>query len=606
MNPSRTALALLLPALLGTALFLNTLSNEFVLDDIPAVVENRAARCPIDLSQIVTTNYWGDRPDYEHLTIYRPLTTLSYALGDCIHGPRPAGHHATNATLHGIMTALVTALALMLFRRTLQNGRSALAAALGSGLLFAVHPIHTEAVAGIVNRAELLAAIFVCAFMLAGLKYRGAGMRAKPRWAVAATGLFTLALLSKENAVTALPMLPLINLATAIAETRRASLRALLGRRGLLASWPLILSCGAVLIGYLALRTAFLPATLSGAVPPFDNPIVETTGLIRLLSPFVVYLQALTLLFAPYGLSVDYTAFALPTATGALDPRALAGLGLFLLTIATGLVAARRRPDVALAIALFLAAYSVVSHLAFPATVIFAERLLYLPSVGFCLLAGSALSEALARAPRGVPRALVVFLGLATLLGGALITLARNAEWRDEATLFAHSLARTPGSSRLWSNFGLQLARQQHLEAARNAFERAVEIDERNFAAWSNLAATELQLGEYGAAKNAVRAALTRKPDHAGALLTLCRLRLADERRPEALYPCRAAVERAPTHLPARFSLVLALLNAGLRQEALGELSAIERDFPHSREAAWFTKKIRQKLSDPDYGGLGL
>ena len=574
----------LLAGLLGAGVFLNTLPNDFVLDDHMAVRQNAAAHPPIDLEKlekIFGTNFWGSPPDYEHLTIYRPLATLTFALGEALHGPAPWGHHLVNALLHGLLSGLVVLLGLALLRCPL--------AALAAGLLFAVHPIHAEAVAGVVSRAEILAAVFVVATLLLAERAHRCSSRARRRRAWLAAGLcFSLGLLSKENAATALLMLPLLDAARFL-RARRDGVTP--GRP--VVAWPLLVACGVVLGGYLALRAAVLPAVLGGDVPLLDNPIVEATGPGRWLTPFTVYATGWRLLVWPFGLSVDYTAHAIPLATAWSEPAALLGLALFLATLGLALRWLRRHPVRSLAIGLYLAAWSVVSHLAFPGTVIFAERLLYLPSVGLSLLAGLGFAWAAHPArPRPLPLAATA-LGAAALLVLAGATIVRNAEWRDELTLYERSAERTPASSRLQNNLGRRYMLARDLRRAVPCFQEAARIAPENFSAWSNLGDAAIAAGRLGPARAALLEALRLAPGHVPALNNLCYLERVGGRPAAGLDACRLAARRAPGRKVVRLNLVRSLWAAGLRSDARAELERVRPLFPGDPELAALVREVQ-------------
>src|SRR5215510_8750608 len=127
--------------LIAIASYANTMHADFTLDDVPIVKENELIRS--------TANYWGEKANFNDKSLYRPLTIASYAFNYAIHGLSPTGYHVVNIVLHACVCLLLYGLVLTLFGEPLL--------ALISGILFAVHPIHTEVVAGIVGRAEIMA-----------------------------------------------------------------------------------------------------------------------------------------------------------------------------------------------------------------------------------------------------------------------------------------------------------------------------------------------------------------------------------------------------------------------------------------------------------------
>ena len=138
----------------GVAVYANSLEGDLVFDDVMAITQNQdVVGASTSLGAIFAHDYWGTNMSSptSHKS-YRPLTVLSFRFNFLHGGLQPRGYHAVNVLLHGAVSALVFVLAaseLVALRPS---------AALAAGLLFAVHPVHTEAVAGIVGRAELLAA----------------------------------------------------------------------------------------------------------------------------------------------------------------------------------------------------------------------------------------------------------------------------------------------------------------------------------------------------------------------------------------------------------------------------------------------------------------
>ena len=167
-----------LVALTAALVYLNALGNGFALDDVNIVRDNPHIRSVAGLPGLFARPYW---PDAEGVAsgLYRPITLATFALDRAVWGGGAAGFHAVNVALH----ALVSALAWFVGRRVGIHYGTALLAA----LLFAVHPIHVEAVANIVGRSELLAAAGVLA---AWLSHRRAAEappgRSRTGWTLAA------------------------------------------------------------------------------------------------------------------------------------------------------------------------------------------------------------------------------------------------------------------------------------------------------------------------------------------------------------------------------------------------------------------------------------
>jgi hypothetical protein len=158
--------------------YLNNLGNGFVYDDRFIIQESQVVQ-ELDWASMVGSSYWGE---LVQAGLYRPLTLLSFGLNRAFGGPEPFGFHLVNNFLHATASVVVFYFAIALGAGRLTS--------LAAGVLFAVHPIHTEAVNGIVGRAEIFALLFLVSALLLFVRGRG----------TAVAILLLLALLSKESA----------------------------------------------------------------------------------------------------------------------------------------------------------------------------------------------------------------------------------------------------------------------------------------------------------------------------------------------------------------------------------------------------------------------
>ena len=144
-----------LVALVAFAVFTNTLSHQFVYDDNSVIVENPRVHQLTNWREIVTSPWWPRG-------LYRPVTSLTLAANWTLDPGEPSGFHLVNVLLHAIAAALVAVLGARLM---------GMPGGLAAGLLFAVHPVHVEAVANVVGRAEVLATVFALVAALAYLRF---------------------------------------------------------------------------------------------------------------------------------------------------------------------------------------------------------------------------------------------------------------------------------------------------------------------------------------------------------------------------------------------------------------------------------------------------
>jgi tetratricopeptide (TPR) repeat protein len=479
----RVALACACAVELAAALvYLNAFGSEFVLDDIRLIRDNLRIRELGNLAGFFWSPYWDIEGAH---ALYRPLVLATYAVNYAIGGLSTYGYTAVNITLH-------VAVSLLLFLLIRTIGGSLFVATVG-GLLFAVHPVHTEAVTGISGRPELLAALFFLTAMHAHWRAPDAGAGIN-RYRIATLACFAGALLAKESAMTLLLVLPAMDalLGARASEAPVARLRS----RAVADYLPLAV----VAVAYLAARRAVLGSVLiaGDAIAPLDNPLVPVTTTAvgerlgattwqALMTAFAVVTEYARLLLWPLRLSPDYSLNQIPLATSAVDVRFLAGVLIVAACIAGVAALRRRHPLAAFGLAFLALTFSIVSNFAVTIGTICAERLMYLPSAGLIVAAAAGI-EALARTePRR--RAAVAVLGILIVMAAAR-TWTRNRDWKTELSLWSAAIEVAPASARVQSEYGrvqaalgenaAQAGRtaeaEQFYQTAQTHYEKALEI----------------------------------------------------------------------------------------------------------------------------------
>lgn len=409
---------------LGT--FANTLPGDFVYDDV-LLIQDSVELKRFDLNRIFLQNYWGsERVDRN----YRPLTLLTHALNYQLT-ESAWGFHLVNV----ILNALVAWLAFLVL---LELGVAASLAALLASI-YAVLPIHTEAVANIVGRAELLGALAVLGAWLAALKCQPGQTT---RWAVAA-GCITLAgLAAKEHVLTVTPVIILGAWLT--------------GRR---VPWRVVAATTGASVIYLAIRTAVI-GSKSDFIAATDNPLIAVDVLTRALNGIALLGLYVGKILAPVHLSASYSFNQLPV-------RPLSDWGLWVLVVPWLILPAgcywlwkQGKRLAALAPVFFLVTFSTTANVLVPIGTMFGERLAFLPSFAFVLLLGGILSGS--KLARWFRPALVVLTALLLVYAGR--TMVRNRDWSDRLTMYLRMPLDAPRSAA--SHFK---ASEAHIEAAMNA-----------------------------------------------------------------------------------------------------------------------------------------
>ena len=486
----------LLVAAVAVLVHLDTLGNGFALDDVALVAQNPAIASPARIPRLLVEPY-ADLGG-GHAGLYRPATTISLAINRALTGAAPFGFHLGNVLLH----AGVAALAWAALRRAATHYGTALAGA----MLFAVHPLHTEAVANVAGRAELLAALFV---LSAWVAWRHAGESARPgRWRAASAAFYLLAILAKEGAILA----PVLFIADdAMRDGAPAGIRAV-------KRYAAFAAALAVALGLRLLALGSHQAADSAI--PLDNPAAAAGTLPRVSTALWVQVKYALLCLWPHPLSADYSFDAIPIARSLADPRALAGLAFLGVLATTAIWGWRHSRPLAIAALLWAVFFLPSSNLFFGTGTIMAERLAYLPSLGVALFAGHAAAALAAKAPpsrrRLVAAAVVGTVGVvAAILAAA--TWNRNPAWKDNLTLATTDVATQPGSAKLQAGAGIFLASAGRDAEAEDHLRRAVAIYPDYAQAHYNLAVVLNRRGARDEALAHLRTAVALAPENASA-----------------------------------------------------------------------------------------
>jgi tetratricopeptide (TPR) repeat protein len=521
-----------LPLAIGLLAYARTLAFGFVWDDHHLIVTNTVVRQP-SVVQVLASDFWqeGERTEF-----YRPLVSLSYFWEFRLWGLAPAGYHAGNLVAHLLAVAAVTATAFRLFGGSL--------AAAVSGLIFAVHPVHTEPVAFIAARSDLIACALAAGALCLHLRDRRLGS-----WL-----LFAGALLSKETAV----MLPaLLLLGDRLLRQPRDRWAVALGRLP-----PFLALTGA----YLALRWVVFGV-------PVARPVDATPLAPRLVIALNALADYLQLAVLPLRAAPD----RVPDAV--LSVRTLAAAVALLVLAALAWLGRRRAPALPFLLAWFLLTLLPVSPLVPGQPPRVAERYLYIPSAAVAWFAGWALAL-LARCRLGqtpVARCAGMASMAALVLAALGVTVARCSAWRDDERLFTRMLAADPRSYVGALNLGYIHLTRGRLEDAEAHFRRALALRAAAGAPWLGLAVARSRAGDHDRAiAFGLRArALAPEGDLIHAQLGVI-YGVAGRYR-DAAGSFREAIRRNPRRLHPRAQLVLALADAGEADQAAEALREAER-----------------------------
>jgi len=430
--------------------YANTLSNAFVYDDVSQILENPYIRSFHYLPKIFGSAVWSFTGSLSRY--YRPLMTFGYLLCYKAFGFSPAGFHLVSVLMHAATVCLIFTLTRRMFGdRTL---------ALGTAALFALHPIHTESVTWIAAVTDLELTFFYALAFWFFLELDGSAGRRRILVWLAMTGSFTLALLSKEQAFT-LPFL-----ATVYEHFYRENRAETNWARKLSRYLPLWLLAAA----YLIIRRF----ALGGLVVTSNH--WEMTRQEVILSALALIGQYLWKLIWPVKLCAFYV---FDKSAGILDPPIIAGvLSGILLTAGFGWLWKRSRL-VSFGLIWLVVTLGPVLNPKWLGENVFAERYLYLPSVGFCWVSAWGLIRLWRLLPSRQTiwrQAFIAALGILAILCGWRIVI-RNSDWRDEVTLYTRTLEVSPNASTMRVNLANVYQREGLLQQAETEYREGLARD---------------------------------------------------------------------------------------------------------------------------------
>jgi protein O-mannosyl-transferase len=404
-------------ALVFTGYF-NSITNGFVWDDHQQIVMNPTLKPAAPITEIFSsdTRFAHQDSGVQNPT-YRPLQMLTYRIIAGTFGLSPTAFHLSNLLLAIGCNLAAFAVFRLLTRSTL----SAFAAA----SLFALHPIHTEAVDWIAASPDLGCTLFLLIAFALFLASRTTEPPRQPAWLLPLLSLasYAIALLWKETSA----VFPLLVLAYVL----------LIEKTGLRPALKASAAYWAVFALYIVIRVSILGGLAAGIRDWALTPLQFLLNVAHLMLAYWLKLAW------PFQLNAYHLFSPVRSFT---DPRAIAAI-LFVAAAIAGLIYLARRAPLPTFAALWvcitllpaLDIYAVGRN-------VFAERYLYLPSIGFCLLLSLAATRLIHLAPEKLRRPAALSLLVVTLSAFAAATIQRNPDWKDDTTLFTQTLRTSPNA----------------------------------------------------------------------------------------------------------------------------------------------------------------
>jgi hypothetical protein len=445
----------LVVAALALAASVNSLPNGFAYDDIYLLVKAKRMHSFAGWWREFAHTYWPEDTGGDG---YRPLTIIAFRAQWAIGGGAPLVFHALNVALHTVTAVTVFWLAC---------GVLPLAAAWIVAALYAVHPVHVEAIANVVGQSELWVVLIITLAMGLYVHGRAAGPITWKRW-TAIGALYGVGCLFKEHAIV-LPALLVLAEATVVPD--RAPVGQRLGRMRL----PL-LALTVIALGYVWARSAIVVGGLSGFQPFIVFQALNLSTTDRILTMIGVAPNWVRLFLWPARLMTEYAPPYIDVAQGPSVTQ-LPGLMVLLGVVGLFLACWRRSPATSFGIGWIIITLLPASNFIVPAGFIIAERTLLLPSVGAMIAVGSAIPWLYARLERRrvMQYAAAGAVGVLLALGIAR-SYTHDPAWRDNDSLFRQAIRDSPESYRAHFMLGVHLFENKRKTEGELHLRRALKL----------------------------------------------------------------------------------------------------------------------------------
>lgn len=430
--------------ILGFIFYANSLANKYALDDSIAIEQNAHVQKGIGgIGKILTRDSYDSF--YKNMGVkdnaqysggrYRPLSLVTFALEESIFGNSPFVRHFVN-----VMAFLICLLIVFYFLndyllKKLPGGSDV---AFISVVLFAIHPIHTEVVANIKSLDEILSLALITGTFIFSLRYFSTK---NTKDIVYGCICYFLALLAKEYAITLVILLPLL-FYTMTDKKPGEIISAVAPYYG-------------VVVVYLLMRfhAVGIPHSAPKANDPLVDPFLYATHSEKIATQFYALGWYIRMLFCPWPLSCDYSYSQIPYHHFS-DISVIVPILLYIAITVWAFTELKKRSVIGFLLFFFLGCIALISNFVVDLGAVMGERLLFHASIAFLVILSYYALNFLQKTPFNT-RKTIVTAGMALLIvvSGA-ITIPRNAQWKDDDTLFIHDVRVCPNSELLNNDAG--------------------------------------------------------------------------------------------------------------------------------------------------------
>lgn len=439
------------------ALYANTLYNNYCLDDVMVITENASTlKGFAGIKDHLTKDYlfgYMRQESADPLSPWRPLSLISFSIEVGIWGVNhPAFSHLINVLLYTLTVLLL----FLLLTRYLSIDKWT---AFFASLFFAIHPIHTEVVANIKSRDEILSLLMMLSSLLLLWKYISVE---KKKYLFFSLLIFFLALLSKENAITFVAGIPiLLHFFSDLKKNK------ILG----LSAWYLLTAVIYLLIRFSVLHNSQSESDVSNdGFLIINYPFLFANGSEAFFTKIYILLKYIILLVFPYPLSFDYSYRQIPY-VNAGNPMVWIAFAVYGSLLFYAIKNFKKKNIIACCMLLFLITFSLAMNLFFDIAVTIGERLLYMPSLFFCLAivhSGKLLFIQIEKKWSIHIKLLTTIAIIPVLLLCSFVVINRNKDWKDMDTLNFADYKKSPNSVRMndaLGNYYLRNAESKNINA---------------------------------------------------------------------------------------------------------------------------------------------
>ncbi|MCP4438640.1 MAG: tetratricopeptide repeat protein [Aureispira sp.] len=580
--------------ILAIGLYANTYSHGYAFDDSIVIKGNSFTKQGLEgIPDLMTRDFfeglYGDGGMDLSGGRYRPLSLVTFAIEYEFFGEAPHVGHAINIFLYGL-TALLLYHVLLMLMASFSFGSIA---ALITSLIFITHPTHTEVVANIKSRDEILALLLLLGSIYSIYKVLKTETQSSTKWVILGSFSFFLAMLSKEHSFTFIVLFPLaIHAFNLVPEEGKQQ------------EWSVIAkTCmpywiAAVL--YIMLRTAMVGGIEAETNPDImENPFIGASFMQQYATIGVILLHYVLLLIFPHPLSCDYSFNQIPWTTFS-DPVALLGAGLYIVMGIYAVMRLFKRDIPAYAILLYFIPLSLTTNILFNVGAPMADRFLYIPSLGFALALGYGVASWFKITSLDQLKSNLLVLGGLVVVVGAFSfkTITRNPDWKNNATLFAQDVKAVPNSAKIHYYYANSLLQKYMaepnlqdptkvalLQEAEKEFLRSHEINPQFHHATYNLGLVHVQFQNGQKALEWLNKTLAMQPQHILSHQLLGQVYGRFLQQPDkAIFHLKEAIEKGGANTPEN-------------NQSLGIVYAMQNDFGNAEK--YFLEAIRLGPNNP-------